>query len=185
MEYDTYVVTRGDTLSKIAQAHGTDPDQLANLNGIREPNFIYPGQKLRIPKKPRLKLMAMTSIANCGFGLLMRLANPSPIWQRELLPQAANTISPRTTWVLSHLSRRRKRAMIRMSMSQRWRVEKRRLRRSRLTPAFTSTPCGVQRLRSASRFVSMTACRIMIQANPSSWGRVKFSITATSTVIRS
>lgn len=51
MEYDTYVVTHGDTLSKIAQAHGTDADQLANLNGIREPNFIYPGQKLKVPKK--------------------------------------------------------------------------------------------------------------------------------------
>ncbi|TDV25010.1 LysM domain-containing protein [Paraburkholderia caballeronis] len=50
MEYDTYVVTRGDTLSKIAQAHGTDADQLADLNGIREPNFIYPGQKLKVPK---------------------------------------------------------------------------------------------------------------------------------------
>ncbi|TDV05551.1 LysM peptidoglycan-binding domain-containing protein [Paraburkholderia caballeronis] len=50
MEYDIYVVARGDTLSRIAQAHGTDADQLASLNGIREPNFIYPGQKLKIPK---------------------------------------------------------------------------------------------------------------------------------------
>jgi hypothetical protein len=51
MEYDTYEVARGDTLSKIAQAHGTDADQLASLNGIREPNYIYPGQKLKIPKE--------------------------------------------------------------------------------------------------------------------------------------
>ncbi len=52
MEYDNYVVAPGDTLSKIAQAHGTDSDKLASLNGIREPNYIYPGQKLKIPKQP-------------------------------------------------------------------------------------------------------------------------------------
>ncbi|WP_153099828.1 LysM peptidoglycan-binding domain-containing protein [Paraburkholderia hayleyella] len=52
MEYGTYVVAPGDTLSRIAQAHGTDVDQLATLNGIREPNYIYPGQKLKIPKQP-------------------------------------------------------------------------------------------------------------------------------------
>jgi LysM repeat protein len=52
MEYDTYVVAPDDTLSKIAQAHGTDSDQLASLNSIRDPNYIYPGQKLKIPKQP-------------------------------------------------------------------------------------------------------------------------------------
>lgn len=52
MEYESYVVAPGDTLSRIAQAHGTDSGQLASLNGIREPNYIYPGQKLKIPKQP-------------------------------------------------------------------------------------------------------------------------------------
>jgi murein DD-endopeptidase MepM/ murein hydrolase activator NlpD len=50
MDYDTYEVAQGDTLSKIAQTHDIDVDQLASVNGIREPNFIYPGQKLKVPK---------------------------------------------------------------------------------------------------------------------------------------
>jgi murein DD-endopeptidase MepM/ murein hydrolase activator NlpD len=51
MEYDVYTIARGDTLSKIAQQYGTDADQLARINGISEPNYIYPGQKIKIPKK--------------------------------------------------------------------------------------------------------------------------------------
>ncbi|CAN7384916.1 LysM peptidoglycan-binding domain-containing protein [Trinickia sp. LjRoot230] len=51
-EYDIYQVARGDTLSKIAQQHDVNADELASLNQIREPNFIYVGQRIKIPHKP-------------------------------------------------------------------------------------------------------------------------------------
>jgi len=51
--FDT--VKRGDTLSKIAQAHDGDATQYprifeANRPLLRDPDEIYPGQTLRIPQ---------------------------------------------------------------------------------------------------------------------------------------
>ncbi len=43
-----YVVRRGDTLSGIAYRFGTTYQRLMQLNGIRNPNRIYAGQRLRI-----------------------------------------------------------------------------------------------------------------------------------------
>lgn len=43
-----YVVRSGDTLSQIASRYGTTYQQLAQINGISNPNKIYKGQKLRI-----------------------------------------------------------------------------------------------------------------------------------------
>jgi LysM repeat protein len=45
---DTVVVRSGDTLSKIAAAHGMTVAQLASLNRINDPNRIYAGQTLRL-----------------------------------------------------------------------------------------------------------------------------------------
>ena len=45
----TYTVQPGDTLGAIAQRFGTTVDALARLNGISNPNLIYPGQVLRLP----------------------------------------------------------------------------------------------------------------------------------------
>ncbi|QUV80208.1 MULTISPECIES: LysM peptidoglycan-binding domain-containing protein [Chloracidobacterium] len=47
----TYTVRPGDTLSQIAQRHGTTVDELVRLNNIRNPNLIYPGQELRLPAR--------------------------------------------------------------------------------------------------------------------------------------
>lgn len=44
----TYVVRSGDTLSGIASKFGTTYQHLANINGISDPNKIYPGQTLKI-----------------------------------------------------------------------------------------------------------------------------------------
>ena len=44
----TYTVRSGDTLSEIAARFGTSANQLASLNGISNPNRIYPGQVLRL-----------------------------------------------------------------------------------------------------------------------------------------
>ena len=45
---DTYTVRSGDTLSGIASLYGTTYQHLAEINGIADPNLIYPGQVLKI-----------------------------------------------------------------------------------------------------------------------------------------
>lgn len=43
-----YTVKSGDTLSGIASKYGTTYQKIAQMNGISNPNLIYPGQKLRV-----------------------------------------------------------------------------------------------------------------------------------------
>jgi LysM repeat protein len=48
----TYVVKRGDTLARIAKAQLGDANlylRIAELNGMRDPNHLAPGQRLEIP----------------------------------------------------------------------------------------------------------------------------------------
>jgi LysM repeat protein len=45
----TYTVRSGDTLTGIAQRHGTTARALASLNGLSLTKHIHPGQKLRVP----------------------------------------------------------------------------------------------------------------------------------------
>lgn len=51
----TYVVKKGDNLTKIAKAYGTTVKALQDLNGIEDPDLIKAGQKLKVtgsaPKK--------------------------------------------------------------------------------------------------------------------------------------
>lgn len=47
-----YSVAAGDTLSAIAQRHGTTVPALTRLNGITDPNRIRIGQRLRLPQAP-------------------------------------------------------------------------------------------------------------------------------------
>ena len=52
---DTYVVVSGDSLSKIAKRQYGDMNQWrriyeANRDQIKDPDLIYPGQKLKIPR---------------------------------------------------------------------------------------------------------------------------------------
>jgi lysozyme len=44
----TYTVKSGDTLSAIASKFGTTYKELARINGIADPNKIYPGQVLKL-----------------------------------------------------------------------------------------------------------------------------------------
>jgi nucleoid-associated protein YgaU len=53
-ETDYYVIKAGDTLSKIARDYYGDPQKYdvifqANREVIKDPNLIFPGQKIRIP----------------------------------------------------------------------------------------------------------------------------------------
>lgn len=45
----TVVVRRGDTLSAIAERHGTSVGAIATANGIKDPNLVVAGQRLRVP----------------------------------------------------------------------------------------------------------------------------------------
>ena len=47
-QYYYYTVQRGDSLWKIARRYGVSVRWIARLNGIRNPNLIYPGQILKI-----------------------------------------------------------------------------------------------------------------------------------------
>lgn len=47
---DTYKVKAGDMLSSIASRYGLSVQSIAALNGIKNVNLIYPGQKLRLKK---------------------------------------------------------------------------------------------------------------------------------------
>ncbi len=49
----TYTVKKGDTLSEIAQKYGTTVKKLQELNGIKNPNKIYVGQKLKVTGSPK------------------------------------------------------------------------------------------------------------------------------------
>ncbi len=44
-----YVVQRGDWLTLIAARYGTTWTAIAKVNGLRNPNFVYAGQRLAIP----------------------------------------------------------------------------------------------------------------------------------------
>jgi LysM repeat protein len=45
----THVVQRGDTLYSIARRYGVSVQAIVNANGIQNPNYIWVGQRLRIP----------------------------------------------------------------------------------------------------------------------------------------
>jgi len=45
----THTIAPGDTLSAIAEASGVTIEEILELNGIEDPNFIYEGQLLSLP----------------------------------------------------------------------------------------------------------------------------------------
>ena len=49
---DLYVVRNGDVLSDIARRFGIAAAQLMSQNGIKDPNFLFEGQKLHVGKQP-------------------------------------------------------------------------------------------------------------------------------------
>ncbi len=44
-----HIVQRGENLTQIARRYGTSVSAIAQANGLRNPNLIYVGQRLRIP----------------------------------------------------------------------------------------------------------------------------------------
>ena len=46
----TYTVKSGDTLIGIASKYNTTVEKLARINNIKNPNLIYPGQKIKVTR---------------------------------------------------------------------------------------------------------------------------------------
>lgn len=58
----SYRVRRNDNLSKIAKRFGTDARYLAEINKIRNPNSLYPGQRIKVPQSgPSIQLAKLES----------------------------------------------------------------------------------------------------------------------------
>lgn len=49
--YSLYTIQKGDTLNAIARKYDTNPRLLAELNGLKLEDYIYPGDTIKIPKK--------------------------------------------------------------------------------------------------------------------------------------
>lgn len=49
--YSYYVIQTGDSLYKIAKKFDMNPKLVAELNGLKAEDYIYPNQTLIIPKK--------------------------------------------------------------------------------------------------------------------------------------
>ena len=45
-----YTIKKGDSIYAIAKIYNINPDLLANLNGLNNNDYIYPGQVILIPK---------------------------------------------------------------------------------------------------------------------------------------
>ena len=57
--FDSYVVKKGDTLYKIASIHNVDVNTLAEVNGIKTYDYLYPDQILIIQLGDTLDTVAL------------------------------------------------------------------------------------------------------------------------------
>ena len=48
--YTYYTIEKGDNLYEISRKYNINPKLLAAINGIKDNEYIYPGQELIIPK---------------------------------------------------------------------------------------------------------------------------------------
>ncbi len=48
--FDFYTIKSGDSLYEVARSYNINPELLAVLNGLDLDDYIYPGQKIMVPK---------------------------------------------------------------------------------------------------------------------------------------
>ena len=77
--YTTHVVKQGEYLKIIAARYGTTVDAIICCNNIRNPNLIYPGQRLRVPYP-------------CGGG-----GTPSATWKGQFWSNRDQSGNPKLT----------------------------------------------------------------------------------------
>lgn len=79
--FDYYIVSKGDTLYKIANENKIDANLLATLNGININDYIYPKQTLLVPKAG--SSLYITAVGDT----LMEVANGFGVAVNELINQ--------------------------------------------------------------------------------------------------
>ncbi len=65
-----HTVAIGETLKKIADKHNTTVEKLVRLNQIKNPNLIYPGQKLLLMEYTRYKVRSGDTLSNISLQYL-------------------------------------------------------------------------------------------------------------------
>ena len=82
----SYKVRRNDNLSKIAKRFRTDAHHLVKINKIKNPNSLYPGQKIKVPQsRPSMKLAKFEGDRNAlidGYYQVQKNDNLSKIAKR-------------------------------------------------------------------------------------------------------
>ena len=48
--FNYYTIEKGDSIYEIARRYNINPDLLAAMNGLKNEDYIYPGQEILIPK---------------------------------------------------------------------------------------------------------------------------------------
>ena len=48
--FEYYTIKQGDSIYQIARRYNINPDLLSSLNGLKDSDYIYPGQTIMIPK---------------------------------------------------------------------------------------------------------------------------------------
>jgi len=87
--YIEYVVVKGDTLSGIAARYGTTYQELARINNIANPRYIYVGQVIRIPTDPEWE-------STFHVGDAVKIADGAVWWSGSAVP---SWVLARTLWV--------------------------------------------------------------------------------------
>jgi murein DD-endopeptidase MepM/ murein hydrolase activator NlpD len=91
---DTYVVQPGDALGVIASRAGLTTSRLAALNGISDPNHIYPGQILTTSEPARYTvrsgdtlsgIAARNGVSTTYLAALNGLSDPNAIYEGQTL----------------------------------------------------------------------------------------------------
>lgn len=77
-----YTVSAGDTLASVAAKFGTTPTEVLRVNGLRNPNFIYIGQRLNIPGRVTLTVPQAPTAPT----------NPPPVNPARLAPTVGKWI---------------------------------------------------------------------------------------------
>jgi membrane-bound lytic murein transglycosylase D len=75
---DVYVVRRGDALSEIAKKVGLTESELLKINKIRNPNFIFEGQRLALKAAPAVPPTVVASAAPATTSPVRAASPPTP-----------------------------------------------------------------------------------------------------------
>lgn len=87
-----YTVRRGDTLARIAAAYGVSWVQIAEANGIVNPNLIYPGQVLKIPANTSGPAPQFSHVVRQGETLFLISLRYGVLWTQ--IAEANNITAP-------------------------------------------------------------------------------------------